>query len=172
MEVNMLNLPKTREQARQEGSKAYFTGLFCKQGHISKRWVATGNCAECQQKRTKNWTDKNPERVKAYLNSDEMQVKRKEYAKNFYQANRDYYIAKDAKRRATKLQATTKWGQEGVRAFYKKAKELQAMNLGTKYHVDHIVPLVGNNVCGLHNQFNLQILTASENWHKGNKHGT
>jgi hypothetical protein len=164
----MQDLPKSREEARATGSKAYFTGLFCKQGHIAKRWSATGNCSTCQQQRSKNWSDKNPDKVSAYFNSDEMKVKRKEYAKEFYDRNKDYYVAKDAKRRAYKLQATTIWGQEGVRAFYKKAKELEAMNPGVKYHVDHIVPLANEKVCGLHNQFNLQILTASENKRKGN----
>ena len=164
----MYDLPKTREEARQAGSKAYFTGLFCKQGHVAKRWTATGNCATCQTSRTKSWTDRNPEKIKSYLNSDVMKTKRKEYAKEFYERNKDYYIAKDANRRAYKMQATPSWGQEGVRAFDKKAKELEAMNPGVKYHVDHIVPLSSNKVCGLHNQFNLQILTASENKRKGN----
>jgi hypothetical protein len=163
----MLDLPNTRKEARDLSLKAYFTGIFCKQGHIAKRWTATGNCADCQQQRTKNWTDKNVEKVKSYLKTPEMVKKRKEYAQKFYLDNKDYYIAKDASRRAYKLQAKTSWGQEGVRAFYKKTKELQMMNPGIKYHVDHIVPLAGDNVCGLHNQFNLQILTAEQNWKKG-----
>ena len=104
----MLGLPKTRQEARDSGSKAYFTGLFCKQGHVTKRWTATGNCAECQKKRTKAWTDANPQRVSDYLNSPEMKEKKKQYAQEFYQRNKDYYIAKDAARRAAKMQAKTK----------------------------------------------------------------
>jgi hypothetical protein len=168
----MYDLPKTRQEARDAGSKAYFTGLFCKQGHIAKRWVATGNCAECQQQRTQSWTSRNTERVKAYLNTPEMIEKRRKYGREHYNKNKVVFIEKDARRRAYKLQATTAWGQDGVKAFYVKAKELEAMNPGVKYHVDHIVPLVGENVCGLHNQFNLQILTELENKRKGNKHGT
>lgn len=169
MEVNMLNLPKTREQARQEGSKAYFTGLFCKQGHIAKRWTATGNCSECQRKHTNAWVKANPEKVKAFHESNEQREKVREYGKKHYQKNKVYYLEKWHARRASKLQATTKWGQEGVRAFYLKAKELEAANPGVKYEVDHIVPLAGTNVCGLHNQFNLQVITRKENRTKARK---
>lgn len=164
----MYDLPKTRQEARDVGSKAYFTGLFCKQGHVAKRWTATGNCSECQRKRTDAWAKANPEKIKAFLNSPEQREKSRAYGKRHYHANKLIYIEKDAARRAKKLQATTSWGQERVLDFYQKAKELEAANPGVKYHVDHIVPLVGKNVCGLHNHFNLQILTETENKRKGN----
>lgn len=164
----MDSLPRSREEARQASSKSYFTGLLCKQGHIAKRWTATGNCSTCQRARTDAWVKNNPEKHLTYINSDKRRASTNASVKRIYEKNKAYYIAKDAKRRAWKLKATTAWGQEGVENFYKKAKELEAMNPLVKYHVDHIVPLVNKNVCGLHNKFNLQILTEIENKRKGN----
>jgi hypothetical protein len=69
-----------------------------------------------------------------------------------------------AKYRATKMKATPKWVDlKSIETFYK--------NRPVGYHVDHIVPLQGKNVSGLHVVWNLQYLTISENCSKGNKHG-
>jgi len=53
-------------------------------------------------------------------------------------------------------------------AFYVRAKELSE-STGQQYHVDHVVPILGRNVCGLHTEHNLQILSAVENSRKNNR---
>ena len=73
--------------------------------------------------------------------------------------------AKRVRRRATKLNATPKWltkkDKEKIRKIYAKCPK--------GYHVDHIVPLKGKDVCGLHVPSNLRIITAHKNQSKGNR---
>jgi 5-methylcytosine-specific restriction endonuclease McrA len=86
--------------------------------------------------------------------------------------NRDKINAKHSKRRAAKLQATPAWLAAGeleqMRELYTCAQMFK-LYTGQDYHVDHIVPLRGKNVCGLHVPWNLQVILAKENLSKSNK---
>lgn len=65
--------------------------------------------------------------------------------------------------------ATPKWAdQDAIKQAYEAADLLMQVT-GEWYEVDHIVPLQNKLVCGLHVDFNLQILTRSENRRKSNK---
>lgn len=71
------------------------------------------------------------------------------------------------KRRAAKLNATPRWHEvDKCQEMYERCACL-TKETGTEYHVDHIIPLINNVVCGLHCYDNLQILTATDNMKKG-----
>lgn len=83
--------------------------------------------------------------------------------------NPDKHAAKEARRRAAKLRATPAWADlEAIAKVYWQASE-ESRRTGVLMHVDHIVPLKGRNVCGLHCEANLQILPALANISKGNR---
>lgn len=92
--------------------------------------------------------------------------------KAYYEENKPAFLARSNKRRAAKLQALPKWltkaEHEEIKELYEIARMFK-LYTGEEYHVDHIVPLQGENVCGLHVPWNLQVIPAKENLSKSNK---
>jgi len=103
---------------------------------------------------------KNLERIKLYRLKNKKKMKK--YFVKYNLNNRNLLTALEAKRRAAKLKATPKF------ANLKKIREIYK-NCPKGYHVDHIIPLQGKEVCGLHVEWNLQYLTKSANSSKSNK---
>lgn len=96
-----------------------------------------------------------------------------EYKRNHYENNKEMYTANSAKRRSAKLKQTPKWVDKEhlnkIEEFYRVAQIMMKLFPEEKYHVDHIEPLQGLDVRGLHVWWNLQILLAEDNLKKSNK---
>lgn len=83
--------------------------------------------------------------------------------RDYYQQNKGTLNCYNAKRRAALLQRTPPWANtQAIEYFYQQCPE--------GHHVDHIVPLRGKYVSGLHVLENLQYLTKEENLKKSNKY--
>lgn len=111
------------------------------------------------QKQTREYRQKNISKIK-------------EYKKNYRKECSHKVNALSSKRRAAQLKRTPPWltkeDFEKIEFFYKEAKRLERID-GIRRHVDHIIPLQGKDVSGLHVPSNLQILTATQNISKGNR---
>jgi hypothetical protein len=107
--------------------------------------------------------------VKRAEHKERNSAKIKERDKQWRQGNKPHLAAKAAARRAKQKQATPSWADlDVIETFYESAHNL-GMLLGEWYHVDHIVPLTSDIVCGLHTQANLQVLLGTENLSKLNR---
>jgi hypothetical protein len=146
--------------------------MFCKEkankdGHGSR-------CKVCNRLVAHAWAKTNPEQRKVQTQLDRQRHKRKrqETSNRWARSNPGFVNAKKAKRLADKEQRTPKWltkeDLKNMRSMYMFASELTKQG-GIKIDVDHIIPLRGENISGLHCPQNLQFLTHTENMLKGNR---
>lgn len=98
---------------------------------------------------------------------------KKAYVSAYRKANPHKVNALTADYAASKGLRAPKWitkaQRNQIREFYETASN-RTKETGVPYEVDHIVPLRGTNVSGLHVPWNLQVLTKSENVKKHNKY--
>jgi len=160
----------TRKAARDAGDLYYFTGNLCKNGHIAKRFSSCSVCIDCAQTRRESNRKKESMRVAEYhrRNPDKVTNRNLKWrTKNTHKVN-----AIEGKRRAAKMQRTPTWLSQKqldeIEAFYEQSTQISE-STGIKHHVDHIIPLQGEIVSGLHVPWNLQVISAFNNLSKHNK---
>jgi hypothetical protein len=80
-----------------------------------------------------------------------------------------YEIEKGVRRKRVIDGATPAWAtHEKVLEIYEQARKISELT-GVQHHVDHVVPLTSKMVCGLHNEFNLRVIPATDNLKKHNR---
>jgi 5-methylcytosine-specific restriction endonuclease McrA len=188
------NLPKTRKEAQETGSKYYFTGGPCKHGHIAPR-KTKGACIECLKVEWQQSAEKRAEYFKQYNQREEIKDQKHEWYqknkskviaaaqtrpaeqlrayRNAWKENNKTQVRADTKARRRKHRdATPKWlsrkQKSEIRQLYQIAITM-TQTTGEQYVVDHIVPLRADTVCGLHVPWNLRVITQEENLKKSNK---
>jgi len=139
-------------------------------------------CRDCSKAYLTKWKRKNPNAFRDWYS--ENKEKRAEYWKRWYAENKDNRArsysewaksnkhivnALIAKRTAAKFRATPEWADfVKIQQKYLEASEITERT-GVRHEVDHIYPLQGRRVCGLHCEDNLQVISKVENIRKHNR---
>lgn len=136
------------------------------------------HCKVCDNARKEVWVSLNKEKAKNH----QIKADSNKYIKNkskIDERNKTWKLnnpakqrAIDARRRTAILNRTPKWLTEDDHWMIEQAYELAVLRtkmFGFYWHVDHILPLQGKRVSGLHVPINLQVIPAKENLAKSNK---
>jgi len=119
----------------------------------------------------KRYYEKNKELVKARANARPAEERRR-HKLAYKEQNPDLYKALTSVRKRRHRDATPKWitadQKLAIRQLYLSAIRMTEIT-GERYVVDHIVPLISPDVCGLHVPWNLRVITQTENLQKSNK---
>jgi hypothetical protein len=180
--------PQERAAAKSAGKTTYFTGRPCKNGHIELRCTASGSCVECAKANEKKSREKklavNPDWYKQNyaLNPEKYRLSAAKYRSSHPDKVKESNIlsmrkrkpqkaAAERARQASKFKATPRWLTDEHLSQIEKvyfAASKTSLLAGFPCHVDHIVPLKGKNVCGLHVPWNLRVVSQSYNSKKKN----
>jgi len=185
-----MEYPNNRTEAKQSGAKYYFTGKPCTRGHIAPR-KTKGSCVECMKE---DWVNDNEKRALKPKSEASCAAGRKYYEKNkeavkaraaarpveerrghkqkYKEQNPELYKSLTSVRKRRHRNATPAWITKeqklAMRQLYLQAQQMTQIT-GERYVVDHIVPLISDEVCGLHVPWNLRVITQEENLKKSNK---
>lgn len=129
----------------------YFGKVCDKHPELKGERAKDRNCLECKRLKVNSWKLANRPRLPK-LSEEEKSARRRAKKRTDY-----------LKYQLTKIQRVPAWADlDKIRAIY-----LEAQKKGMV--VDHIIPLRGNSVCGLHVENNLRIISNEENLEKSNR---
>jgi muconolactone delta-isomerase len=143
------------------------------QKRLAKEWYERNK--EIAKERARQWALDNPEkRYQIHRKNREKHLEKHNAANKLWNSkNKHVKAALQAKRKAAQLQRTPKWLTNTDLWIIEEAYHLAQLRTNLfnfPWHVDHIIPLQGKNVSGLHVPSNLRVISGSENVKKSNKY--
>jgi len=148
---------KQKEYAKAYNQRDY---VKVKRNEYNRGWVKRNY--EIHLKKQREYNDANREQSRA---------KGREYLRKYRKENPEKVNENKSKRRALEIR-TSKFEINNYGNTLKlfKLSNKKTKETGRKYHVDHIIPLLGRLVSGFHVSGNLRVVLADTNWRKNNRY--
>ena len=157
---------KPLEGFNKDSSRTDGLRIYCRECHAAHTAAWRQKNRLNAAKYSQNWRANNPDAINWKQSNPE---KARKYANQYMRENPQYRTKSRADRRARERQACPSWvDHKAIAEVYIKAIQL-TRETGIPHHVDHIIPLAGASVSGLHVPWNLRAIPAKENQRKSNK---
>lgn len=164
----MIEITKICSCCKVEKPTDYFTR------NKTKKFGLDSQCKLCKARQDKKYRQENSHKLREYFQQYHLLNKEHKVrmACAWQSENKDKANANKANNRSKRIKRFPAWLSKEqlleIQSFYKLASELSKRD-SIMYHVDHIVPLNGRLVSGLHVPWNLQVLRWDDNISKNNK---
>ena len=120
-----------------------------------RKWASSEGGKANARDRSHRWYWKDPEHARALQHA-------------CYARDPDAAIQSVVRRSKRLIQQTPSWAdQDAIAAIYQEARRM-TRETGIPHEVDHVIPLHGRTISGLHVHYNLRVVTAQVNRCKSN----
>lgn len=146
----------------------------------NNKYYRQPDCAQCEKAALYAWREANPESFRkhlmdAYWRKVGRGRKIRSSSEMTDEVRREWLREKAHTRMTRAKKARVQWDVDLTDLVFKEARDLCKRFLtttGQQYHIDHVLPLRGKNVSGLHVWNNLRVIPKELNLRKGNKEMT
>lgn len=144
---------------------------------INQKYYLQSSCTDCEKKKFQIYQKQNLENFRIvnrqqYLNRVG-KLSRRSTLEMTPELRIEYSRQKSNLRCTRAKKARVSWDKELTDFIYKEANVLRKNRntlTGFEWHIDHIIPLKGKQVCGLHTWNNFAVIPKVDNLRKGNNY--
>lgn len=158
----------SRDEARKSELTRFFSGLPCKNGHLSERNTKGGYCIACNVKSVGKYQEKTGYSLPPEYYAEWRSKNKEKTREHDKRRGKPWLAERSARRRASAPKFLTHEHKKKMREIYAHAQDCSVVT-GERYEVDHVIPINGKTVSGLHVPWNLQVVHSYINRKKQNK---